>query len=108
MTVDTEQLSRILADHKAWLADQTTGQRADLQGANLQRANLDFAAWPLWCGSRDAILDNRLARQLMAHIAVVTIADADPDVMAAHDACRIAGAQSHRAYDLGLREDREG
>ena len=42
-------------------------QRADLQGANLQGANLDFSCWPLWCGSSNIKIDERLAKQLLAH-----------------------------------------
>ena len=40
---------------------------ADLAEANLTRANIDFAAWPLWCGSANVKIDERIARQLLAH-----------------------------------------
>jgi len=42
-------------------------RRANLRGADLREADLDFASWPLWCGSSDVVIDERLARQLLAH-----------------------------------------
>ena len=41
---------------------------AKLQDADLQDANLDFSCFPLWCGSFDAKFDDRLVKQLLAHI----------------------------------------
>ena len=35
-----EQLTKVLADHAAWLADNTTGTMASLYGASLSGANL--------------------------------------------------------------------
>ena len=40
---------------------------ADLMGANLMGANLDFSCWPLWCGSQNVKIDERQAKQLLAH-----------------------------------------
>lgn len=40
---------------------------ADLRGANLTGAYLDFASWPLWCGSIGVTIDERLSRQLVYH-----------------------------------------
>lgn len=40
---------------------------ADLRGADLRGADLDFSQWPLWCGSENVKIDERLARQLLAH-----------------------------------------
>ena len=40
---------------------------ADLVGADLRGADLDFSAWPLWCGSVGVVVDERIARQLLAH-----------------------------------------
>jgi len=65
-------LADILAKHKEWLADNTKGERADLQNASLQYANLhganlDFSCWPLHCGSLDAKVDKRIAAQLAYH-----------------------------------------
>lgn len=48
-------------------------QGADLRGVNLQDAdlrdvNLDFSCLPLWCGSFDVKVDNKLLYQLAYHI----------------------------------------
>jgi hypothetical protein len=40
---------------------------ADLRGADLRGADLDFSSWSLWCGSQDVKIDEKIARQLMAH-----------------------------------------
>lgn len=45
---------------------------ARLYGADLVGANLDFSAWPLWCGSLKAKVDKRIARQLLYHTIVVS------------------------------------
>ena len=41
---------------------------ADLRGANLYRANLDYSAFPLWCGGLDIHIDDRQAAQLLYHL----------------------------------------
>ena len=41
---------------------------AYLQGAYLQGANIDCATWPLWCGSLEAYIDDRIAIQLLYHL----------------------------------------
>ncbi len=43
-------------------------QGADLRGADLQGANIDCATWPLWCGSLEAYIDDRIAIQLLYHL----------------------------------------
>jgi hypothetical protein len=40
---------------------------ANLSGANLTGANIDFASLPLWCGSKDMIVDERQAKQIAMH-----------------------------------------
>lgn len=52
-------------------------QRANLRGANLKDAdlrgaNLDYSCLPLWCGSRNMIVDDRIARQIAAHFCALT------------------------------------
>lgn len=52
-------------------------RKADLQGANLRGADLreadlrwadlDFSCWPLWCGSSNVKIDEKQAKQLLAH-----------------------------------------
>ena len=40
---------------------------ANLRGADLRWANIDFSCLPLWCGSVDIIIDEKQAKQIMAH-----------------------------------------
>ena len=49
----TTDLSSTLTAHAAWLADPSTGTRADLSeanlnGADLSGANLTNVTWPFW------------------------------------------------------------
>ena len=80
-------LEEELKDHAAWLKGADGGRRADLSGADLSGAdlsgadlrdadlrdadlsdaNIDFSCWPLWCGSENPKIDERIARQLLAH-----------------------------------------
>jgi hypothetical protein len=46
---------------------------ADLREADLSGANIDFSCWPLWCGSLNAKIDERIARQLLYHAFAVGI-----------------------------------
>ena len=56
-------------------------QNADLQNANLRNANLrnadlrnadlDFSSWPLWCGSENVKIDDKIMAQLINHILAV-------------------------------------
>jgi len=41
---------------------------ADLSDADLRGANLDFSAFPLWCGSFNMKVDNNILYQLCYHI----------------------------------------
>ena len=40
---------------------------ANLRGANLQHANIDFCAWPIWCGSLKVHIDDNIGLQLLYH-----------------------------------------
>ena len=42
-------------------------ERANLERANLEGADIDYSAWPLWCGSLKAHVDDRIAVQLLYH-----------------------------------------
>ena len=97
------KLDEIIKRHKMWIAGEAGGKRADLHGADLQwadlrsadlhgadlrgadlrGANLDYASWPLRCGSLDVKIDARIAAQLVYHCvrACQSVAD-DPDVVA--------------------------
>ena len=41
---------------------------ADLSEADLSEANLDFSVLPLWCGSLNVKVDDRIVRQLLYHV----------------------------------------
>ena len=72
----------------------------NLRGAYLGGANLDFASWPLWCGTIGAKIDLRLVRQLAAHICVVECEDKEAKEV---QALLLPYAQKcHRAQELGL------
>ena len=82
-------------------------QEADLRDVSLQRAdlrgaNIDFASWPLWCGSRDVVVDTRIAAQIAAHFCVLKCDD--PDFLKARAAIIDFARTSHRAGELGLTE----
>lgn len=91
--MDEKELDLILEKHKKWLNDENDGERANLRGADLQDANLryadlqhtdlryanlqganlryadlDYSCCPLWCGSLDVHIDDRLAKQLLYHL----------------------------------------
>ena len=53
---------------------------ADLRYADLRGADLDYSSFPLWCGSFDIIVDERLIRQLCYHIAKLKYAGNDSDI----------------------------
>ena len=41
--------------------------RAGLRHSDLRGADIDYASWPLWCGSLEAYVDDRIAIQLLYH-----------------------------------------
>lgn len=43
-------------------------QSADLRGADLREADLGFSCFPLWCGSSDLLVDEKLPLMLSAFI----------------------------------------
>lgn len=70
--MNKEELNKVLKLHKLWLNNDSDGkkanlQEADLRGADLQGADLDFSCLPLWCGLQNIKIDERIARQLLAH-----------------------------------------
>ena len=76
----------------------------NLRGAYLGGANLDFASWPLWCGTIGAKIDLRLVRQLAAHICVVECEDKEAKEV---QALLLPYAQKcHRAHELGLLKEK--
>lgn len=108
--MEPNELQRILDNHKKWLDSEPDGERANLQGAylrdanlrgaDLRDANLDFACWPLWCGSKNVRVDRNLAAQLAAHFCALDCDD--PGYLAARAAVLEFAKTSHRARDMGL------
>lgn len=41
---------------------------AKLLHTDLRGANIDYSAWPLWCGSLEAYIDDRIAIQILYHL----------------------------------------
>ena len=84
---------------------------ANLTGANLREADIDYSAWPLWCGSVGVIVDVRIAEQLAGHGTVVKVdltgaTDKEKRLVTEwQDACRELGKLGHRAKELGLLEE---
>lgn len=42
-------------------------RRTALRHSDLRGADIDYASWPLWCGSLKAYVDDRIAIQLLYH-----------------------------------------
>ena len=57
---------------------------ANLRGANLRWADLDFSAWPLKCSSFYVKADDRLVAQLFAHWARLDVSGCSPMVRYCH------------------------
>ena len=51
--------------------------RVDLRDADLRDANLDFSAWPLWCGTLGVTVSLDFARQLAFHVLGLDVPDED-------------------------------
>ena len=76
---------------------------ADLRGANLREANLDYACWPLWCGSIGAKIDKHIWCQLAYHLCAVEIDD--PDCMHYRNMLLPIANQFHRVEECGVLEE---
>ena len=66
--MNKDVLNEILKKHKMWLDNENGGTRADLRGADLREADLDFSCLPLWCGSLNAHFDDRVLIQIAYHL----------------------------------------
>ena len=76
---------------------------ADLREANLRGANLDFSCFPLWCGGSKFKCDTKLVYQILAHICTLDF----PDDEGIKELIMPFAVKSHRAVDLGLKEESE-
>ena len=80
---------------------------ADLCGANLREAdlrgaNIDYACWPLWCGSLGVKVDVSIARQLAYHLCALDCDD--PEYIKARNALLPFANQFHRVQECGILE----
>lgn len=66
-TITKAELAEILDKHTKWLNDEDCGERANLSEADLRGADIDYCAFPLWCGSLHAHFDDRQIIQLIYH-----------------------------------------
>jgi len=99
LKMQKERLQEILESHKKWLRGKDEKKAnlrwgdlgyadlkdadlkdADLRYADLRGADLDYSSFPLWCGSFDIIVDERLIRQLCYHIAKLKYVGNDSDI----------------------------
>jgi hypothetical protein len=64
---------------------------ADLRGADLRGADLDFSSWPLHCGSKGIIADDRLVAQLIFHVTRLDVAKCSGGVQEAISYIRSMG-----------------
>jgi uncharacterized protein YjbI with pentapeptide repeats len=76
-------------------------REANLRAAELEGVNLDYAAWPLWCGSFDAKADRRLAAQLAYHFCRIDFGD-DAVCLVAQDALVTLANEFHRVGENGI------
>ena len=114
------ELDRILDSHKKWLQDDG-GEKADLRGADLSwiglceanlrgadlrkadllGADLDHSCFPLWCGGSRFKCNTKLVYHLLAHICTLEFDDSE----GIKDLIKPFAAKSHRAEDLGIKEE---
>ena len=87
--------------HRANLCEANL-QRANLRGADLRGANIDYACWPLWCGSLGVKVDVRIARQLAYHLCALDCDD--PEYIKARNALLPFANQFHRVQECGILE----
>ena len=76
---------------------------ADLRCVDLRGADLDYSSFPLWCGSFDIIVDERLIRQLCYHIAKLKYAGNDSDIktLLESDVFKSVANKFHRVKECG-------
>ena len=119
--MNSEKIKKVLAFHKEWLNNEQNGEMADLRGADLLWADLrgadlsganlhgadlcwadlDFSCFPLWCGGSKFKCDTKLVYQLLAHICTLEFDDTE----GVKDLIMPFAVKSHRAVDLGLKEE---
>lgn len=76
---------------------------ASLRGADLWGSDLDYACWPLWCGSIGVKVDKRIWCQLAYHLCAVEIDD--PDCIRYRNMLLPIANQFHRVEECGVLEE---
>ena len=109
----SEKIKKVLDSHQKWINEEDGGERANLRGANLSGADLrgadlrgvdlDFSCFPLWCGGSKFKCDTKLVYQLLAHICTLEFDDTE----GIKNLIMPFAVKSHRAVDLGLKEEAE-
>jgi len=94
-----EKLNEILRKHALFLEGYLEGERANLRGANLRGADLDYSCWPLYNGSFDVKEDKRIAAQLAYHFCRLECDD--PEYLAARNSLIDFANQFHRVDEYG-------
>ena len=102
------EIKQVLDSHQKWINGEDGGEGADLsvadlRGADLRGAVLDFSCFPLWCGGSKFKCDTKLVYQLLAHICTLEFDDTE----GIKNLIMPFAVKSHRAKDLGLREESE-
>ena len=77
---DTLTFKELVCKNKADLTE------ADLTEADLTGANIDYSAWPIWCGTYNVKVDKNIAAQLAMHFCWLNCDD--PEVKAAQEAVK--------------------
>ena len=99
----SEEIKKVLDSHQKWINEEDGGERANLRGADLRGADLDFSCFPLWCGGSKFKCDTKLVYQLLAHICTLEFDDTE----GIKNLIMPFAVKSHRAIDLGLKEEAE-
>ena len=104
----SKEIKKVLDVHKKWLNNAQGGEKANLRlanlsGADLRGADLDFSCFPLWCGGSKFKCDTKLVYQLLAHICTLEFDDTE----GIKNLIMPFAVKSHRAKDLGLKEEAE-
>lgn len=77
--------------------------KANIRRADMRGADVDYSCWPLWCGSFDVRVDERIAAQLAYHFCRLDCDDAD--YIKARNAIIDFANQFHRVDECGRLEE---
>ena len=101
------------ADLRGALLQHSNLRGAGLRNSDLRGADIDYASWPLWCGSLKAYVDDRIAIQLLYHTLSVVqyspyVSEEVKKALLSEENVRIAN-RFHRVGECGeIKEWEEG